>query len=114
MKLKEIIGEATFTSHLPYNPQSDAGPYNMSNPGNEDISADSAYGEQEESEMETCMQCNGSGEGMYDGSICRICKGSGVIDNCDQEEDPDDQRDRIEDAKWDGSGPDRDGWDSDE
>lgn len=24
-----------------------------------------------------CGHCNGSGEGMYDGSRCRICKGSG-------------------------------------
>ena len=25
-----------------------------------------------------CPQCNGSGEGMYDGSICHACHGSGV------------------------------------
>jgi hypothetical protein len=26
----------------------------------------------------TCGYCNGSGEGMYDGSSCRECKGRGV------------------------------------
>lgn len=26
-----------------------------------------------------CGQCNGSGEGMYDGTICYRCKGSGVL-----------------------------------
>ena len=26
-----------------------------------------------------CPTCNGSGEGMYDGSRCRTCKGSGVL-----------------------------------
>lgn len=25
-----------------------------------------------------CSTCNGSGEGMWDGSVCRSCKGSGV------------------------------------
>ena len=25
----------------------------------------------------TCGMCNGSGEGMYDGSRCQFCKGSG-------------------------------------
>lgn len=25
-----------------------------------------------------CPQCNGSGEGMYDGAICGKCHGSGV------------------------------------
>lgn len=25
-----------------------------------------------------CATCNGSGEGMYDGSTCSVCKGSGV------------------------------------
>ena len=26
----------------------------------------------------TCPSCNGSGEGMYDGTKCSACKGSGV------------------------------------
>lgn len=25
-----------------------------------------------------CVRCNGSGEGMYDGSTCSACGGSGV------------------------------------
>jgi len=25
-----------------------------------------------------CSQCNGSGEGLHDGSSCSVCKGSGV------------------------------------
>jgi DnaJ-class molecular chaperone len=29
-------------------------------------------------EDENCNHCNGSGEGMYDGSTCSMCKGSGV------------------------------------
>lgn len=33
----------------------------------------------------SCGQCNGSGEGMYDGSICGACKGSGVgYEECDE------------------------------
>ena len=26
-----------------------------------------------------CVHCNGSGEGQYDGSTCRFCKGKGEI-----------------------------------
>ena len=26
---------------------------------------------------EICTNCNGSGEGMYDGTKCRVCKGRG-------------------------------------
>ncbi len=26
-----------------------------------------------------CSQCNGSGEGQYDGSTCYTCHGSGVV-----------------------------------
>ena len=29
-------------------------------------------------EEEICLACNGSGEGMYDGSRCYHCKGTGV------------------------------------
>jgi DnaJ-class molecular chaperone len=32
----------------------------------------------EEDEDEICSWCSGSGEGMYDGSTCQKCKGSGV------------------------------------
>ena len=29
-------------------------------------------------EEEICCHCNGSGEGMYDGTRCTYCKGSGI------------------------------------
>ena len=32
----------------------------------------------DEFEDEPCGHCNGSGEGMYDGSTCSWCKGTGV------------------------------------
>ena len=32
----------------------------------------------DEPEDEICTGCSGSGEGMYDGSTCRKCHGSGV------------------------------------
>lgn len=39
--------------------------------------------EDEEYEQEMgpplCTLCNGSGEGMWDGSTCSSCKGSGVV-----------------------------------
>lgn len=28
--------------------------------------------------MELCIYCNGSGEGLYDGSVCMWCHGTGV------------------------------------
>lgn len=34
--------------------------------------------EEFEEEPPLCYSCNGSGEGMYDGSTCRVCRGSGV------------------------------------
>lgn len=41
-----------------------------------------------ETEYLTCPTCNGSGEGMYDGTRCHACKGSGTER---VESDPDDQ-----------------------
>lgn len=32
-----------------------------------------------EQESEYCYRCNGSGEGMYDGSRCDTCKGLGEL-----------------------------------
>lgn len=32
----------------------------------------------DEDDYDICPRCNGSGEGMYDGTTCRVCKGSGV------------------------------------
>ena len=45
--------------------------------------------EEEEYEPPMCGMCNGSGEGMWDGSSCSFCKGSGVIieDNRDEPDD---------------------------
>lgn len=34
--------------------------------------------ESENDEPHLCAQCNGSGEGQYDGTRCRGCKGSGT------------------------------------
>ena len=41
-----------------------------------------------ETEYLTCPTCNGSGEGMYDGTRCHACKGSGAER---VESEPDDQ-----------------------
>ena len=30
-------------------------------------------------EYEICSQCNGSGEGQYDGSTCPVCNGDGEV-----------------------------------
>ena len=30
-------------------------------------------------EEDLCTNCNGSGEGMYDGSRCYVCKGKGTV-----------------------------------
>lgn len=76
MKVKEIISEAIITQHLLYDPNDARGPYNMT-----------ADEQEEESPLETCGSCNGTGEGMYPGSKCHTCKGEGVIDNRDPEDD---------------------------
>lgn len=34
-------------------------------------------GEVEDDEPQLCAACNGSGEGMYDGTRCRYCNGTG-------------------------------------
>ncbi len=34
--------------------------------------------EEVEEEPEVCPNCNGSGEGMHDGTKCSVCKGTGV------------------------------------
>lgn len=47
--------------------------------------------EQEEDEDEEkewlCGDCNGSGEGMYGGTICHFCKGLGIIYGSSTESD---------------------------
>lgn len=53
--------------------------------------------EPEDDEPLICIGCNGSGEGMYDGTRCRSCGGSGVERAERDEPDWDAMRkDRIE------------------
>ena len=42
----------------------------------------------EEGEEGICAYCNGSGEGMYDGTTCRSCKGSGVDRRSVEDDEP--------------------------
>jgi hypothetical protein len=49
----------------------------------------------ENGEKETCFNCNGSGEGMYDGSICSVCGGLGVSSTTNDEYDGDYDEDDI-------------------
>ena len=35
--------------------------------------------EDEDDSDQICPHCNGSGEGQYDGTTCRFCKGKGVF-----------------------------------
>ena len=46
--------------------------------------------EHDDDDPDICPTCNGSGEGQYDGTHCRSCRGSGVLrypsddaDDCD-------------------------------
>ena len=53
--------------------------------------------EQAQNEPSICTACNGSGEGMYDGTRCRSCGGRGVERTYQDEPDYDAMRkDRIE------------------
>ncbi len=47
--------------------------------------------EYDDDEPDTCGSCNGSGEGMYDGSTCSTCRGKGVIFS--RRDDPSDYHD---------------------
>lgn len=42
-----------------------------------------------DAEDELCSSCNGTGEGMYDGTICRSCGGKGINSQTDYVEPPD-------------------------
>lgn len=63
----------------------------------EEYELDQLAGERElddEPEELTCTTCNGSGEGMYDGTRCRSCNGSGI--DPDSRAQPDDDCDPPE------------------
>jgi hypothetical protein len=50
----------------------------------------------EDDGYEICHRCNGSGEGMYDGSTCGYCKGTGEEPrerSCDDFDLPEDEYD---------------------
>lgn len=46
----------------------------------------------------TCSRCNGSGEGMADGSTCIACHGSGEVP-CECQ-DRDDEKSAAEEARY--------------
>ena len=49
----------------------------------------------DDGEPEICGYCNGSGEGMHDGTRCSYCRGTGVIHDMEEQEDRRDyERDR--------------------
>ena len=54
----------------------------------------------DDDEPDYCPQCAGSGEGMYDGSICHACHGSGVErDNIGKEDYAAARADQITDER---------------
>ena len=57
---------------------------------------DTAMIDDEDDGYEICHHCSGSGEGMYDGSRCGFCKGTGeapVERDCDDFDFPEDDYD---------------------
>ncbi len=44
---------------------------------------------------EICTGCSGSGEGMYDGTRCIYCKGSGEV-STEEDDEPEDSREDYE------------------
>lgn len=42
-------------------------------------------------DYDICPDCNGSGEGMYDGTRCLKCKGRGVLETEDETEKEDEE-----------------------
>lgn len=47
-----------------------------------------------EQEFDICPECNGSGEGWHDGSVCRHCRGEGEVpveasDDDEEDDEPD-------------------------
>jgi hypothetical protein len=53
---------------------------------------ETVYSDEDSSEL-LCGTCNGSGEGMHDGTRCMSCRGSGVV----IEEVDDDDREEVMD-----------------
>jgi DnaJ-class molecular chaperone len=49
----------------------------------------------------TCERCNGSGEGMADGSTCQTCHGSGEVPCECVAQARDDAKSAAEEAKYD-------------
>lgn len=47
-------------------------------------------------EEELCFECNGSGEGMHDGTTCRRCRGRGSVPIEVEDEDDEDEEDEDE------------------
>ncbi len=50
-----------------------------------------------EQELVYCGNCNGSGEGLYNGAVCYVCKGLGEIWVDVKEEVEEDEEDEEED-----------------
>ena len=46
-----------------------------------------AHSYDEEDEALICTACNGSGEGMHDGTSCHSCHGRGVETSCRDDDD---------------------------
>jgi hypothetical protein len=66
----------------------------MSSPTAAGLTKEQDMNEHDEDDgYEICHRCNGSGEGMYDGSVCGFCKGTGeepVERGCDDFDFPED------------------------
>jgi hypothetical protein len=122
MKVKEILDEtgnfgpaSDISIKGPYNMNDIRGPFDISTPNSpeqEENSEDEVPEDDDEGET-LCGHCNGTGEGMYDGSRCGMCRGSGVIKH-EEGPDPDEWYDRKRDSQWDGSGADLGGWSDDD
>lgn len=54
--------------------------YDISDYEDEEVDDDGASDclEHEDDAPGICSNCSGSGEGMFDGSVCYVCKGRGV------------------------------------
>jgi len=55
--------------------------------------------DEDEDEDETCADCNGSGEGQYDGTSCRSCGGAGVRNPAREEREEEERAYWAEEAR---------------